>query len=169
MKNGRLWVWMPVLLLISAAAGLYFGSAELSAADFFAALTFRGTVTHELILYGLRLPRVLAGILAGVGLSTAGVLLQSVTANELASPNLIGINSGAGLAVILTLTLAPKAGQILPLAAFAGAFATALCILAVANRLSGSRTAILLIGIALTTLLNAAISFLSLLDRKSVV
>ncbi|MDD7386304.1 MAG: iron ABC transporter permease [Candidatus Faecousia sp.] len=165
MKNGRLWVWMPVLLLISAAAGLYFGSAELSAADFFAALTFRGTVTHELILYGLRLPRVLAGILAGVGLSTAGVLLQSVTANELASPNIIGINSGAGLAVILTLTLAPKAGQILPLAAFAGAFATALCILAVANRLSGSRTAILLIGIALTTLLNAAISFLSLLDE----
>ena len=160
MKNGRLWVWMPVLLLISAAAGLYFGSAELSAADFFAALTFRGTVTHELILYGLRLPRVLAGILAGVGLSTAGVLLQSVTANELASPNIIGINSGAGLAVILTLTLAPKAGQILPLAAFAGAFATALCILAVADRLSGSRTAILLIGIALTTLLNAAISFL---------
>ena len=57
MKNGRLWIWMPVLLLISAAAGLYFGSAELSAADFFAALTFRGTVTHELILYGLRLPR----------------------------------------------------------------------------------------------------------------
>lgn len=153
------------LLLVMALAGLYFGSAELSASDFFAALTGGGEQTHRTILFSLRLPRVAAGILAGVGLSTAGVLLQSVTANELASPNIIGINSGAGLAVILMLTFVPAAGKVLPLAAFAGAFGAALCILMAADRLSGSRTAILLIGIAITTLLNAAISFLSLLDE----
>lgn len=153
------------LLIVTALAGLYFGSAELTFGQFSAALTGGGTATHRTILFSLRLPRVLAGILAGVGLSTAGVLLQSVTANELASPNIIGINSGAGLAVILTLTLAPTAGKILPLAAFVGAFGAALCILAAADRLSGSRTAVLLIGIAITTLLNAVISFLSLLDE----
>ena len=57
---------------------------------------------------------VLAGLLAGVGLSIAGVLLQTVTANDLASPNIIGINSGAGLAVILLLYFFPGAGRILP-------------------------------------------------------
>lgn len=165
MKTKKICFWMIPLLLIVAAAGLYFGSAELSPGEFFAAVIGRGSEAARLIIWRLRLPRVAAGLLAGVGLSTAGVLLQSVTANELASPNIIGINSGAGLAVILTLTLVPAAGGLLPLASFAGAFAAALCILAAANRLSGSRTAILLIGIAMTTLLNAAISFLSLLDE----
>lgn len=153
------------LLLLTALAGLYFGSASLTPGEFFAALTGRGDDSLRVILWQLRMPRVIAGMLAGVGLSTAGVLLQSVTANELASPNIIGINSGAGLAVILLLTVAPSAGKALPFAAFVGAFGAALFILAAADRLSGSRSAILLIGIAITTLLNAVISFLSLLDE----
>ncbi len=165
MKTAKICLRLIPLLLAVAAAGLYFGSAELSAAEFWDALCFRGTKAHRLILFHLRLPRVAAGMLAGVGLSTAGVLLQSVTGNALASPNIIGINSGAGLAVILALTLSPLAGRVLPLAAFAGAFAAAACILAVSSRLSGSRSAILLIGISITTLLNAMISFLSLLDE----
>lgn len=160
----KILILVPILLL-TALAGLYFGSAALSPEEFFSALTGRGEDAYSIILWQLRLPRVAAGILAGVGLSTAGVLLQSVTANELASPNLIGVNSGAGLAVILMLTVAPGAGSALPLVAFAGAFAAALVILTAADRLSGSRPAILLIGIAITTLLNAVISFLSLLDE----
>lgn len=153
------------ILLLTMAAALYGGSARMTLPEFFSAVLGSGSETHRLILLYLRLPRVLAGVLAGVGLSVAGVLLQSVTANELASPNIIGINSGAGFAVILLLTLAPAAGGVIPIAAFAGAFAAALCILAAANGLSASRTTILLIGIAITTLLNAAISFLSLLDE----
>ena len=104
-------------------------------------------------------------MLAGLGLSTAGVLLQTVTANDLAGPNIIGVNSGAGLAVIGLLTFAPGAGKLLPLAAFLGAFAAALLIAAVAGRMGASRSGIVLIGIAVTTVFNAAISFLSLLDE----
>ena len=155
---------LPVLLLV-ALAGLYFGSAALSPEAFFSALTGRGDESLRVILWQLRFPRVVAGVLAGLGLSVAGVLLQSVTANELAGPNIIGINSGAGLAVILVLTVAPAAGKWLPLAAFIGAFGAAMCILTAADRLSGSRSSILLIGIAITTLLNAVISFLTLLDE----
>ena len=165
MKYRRKILLLLPLLLLTTLAGLYFGSTTLSFRAFFAALTGTGEETHRLILWQLRLPRVLAGIIAGVGLSTAGVLLQSVTANSLASPNILGINSGAGLAVILLLTIAPTAGAWTPVAAFAGAFSAALLILAAANRLSGSKVTFLLIGIAVTTLLNAAISFLSLLDE----
>lgn len=165
MNDKRKILVLVPLLALTVLAGLYFGSTGLSLGDFFLALTGRGDSAYCLILWQLRLPRVAAGILAGVGLSTAGVLLQSVTANELASPNIIGVNSGAGLAVILMLTVAPAAGNILPFAAFAGAFGASLFILAAADRLSGSKSAILLIGIAITTLLNAVISFLSLLDE----
>lgn len=163
MKYRRLIVTLLLLLGLTILAGLCFGGAALTSAQLAQALTGQGD--YWLILRHLRLPRVLAGVLAGVGLSAAGVLLQSVTANELASPNIIGINSGAGLAVIITLTVSPAAGSALPFAAFLGAFGAALCILAAADRFSGARSAILLIGIAITTLLNAAISFLSLLDE----
>ena len=163
MKLRRIFVILLPLLMVTMVAGLCFGSAQLSLSQLAAALTGEGTA--RTILLGIRLPRVLAGLLAGLGLSTAGVLLQTVTANELASPNIIGINSGAGLAVILLLTFAPEAGTLLPLGAFLGAFGASLVILAVGSRLGSSRSGILLIGIAVTTLFNAAISFLSLLDE----
>ena len=160
MKLRRIYLILLPLLMLTMAAGLCFGSAPLSLSELAA-----GEGTARTILFGIRLPRVLAGALAGVGLSTAGVLLQTVTANDLASPNIIGINSGAGLAVILMLTFAPGAGTWLPLGAFCGAFGAALVILAAGSRLGSSRSGILLIGIAITTLFNAVISFLSLLDE----
>jgi len=160
MKLRRIIVILLPLLMLTMAAGLCFGSAPLS----FEALA-AGDETARVILLGIRLPRVLAGLLAGVGLSTAGVLLQTVTANELASPNIIGINSGAGLAVILLLALAPEMGKWLPAGAFCGAFGAALVILAAGSTMGSSRSSILLIGIAITTLFNAVISFLSLLDE----
>ena len=156
---------LGLLLLVSAAAGLCIGSAPLSLSALWKALTGAGDSTAAIILWQLRLPRVAAGGLAGVGLATAGVLLQTVTANDLAGPNIIGINSGAGLAVIWTLTVMPTAGKLLPIGAFFGAFSAAMVILLAADRLGSSRTGVLLMGIAITTLLNAAISFLSLLDE----
>lgn len=157
-------VFLP-LLIIAVMAGLCFGSAPLSLSELTAAILGRGEVSHGIILWQVRMPRVAAGVLAGIGLSTAGALLQSVTANELAGPNIIGINSGAGLAVILLLSAAPTAGGVLPLAAFLGAFGAAAVILLVAGKLGSSKVNTVLIGIAVTTLLNAVISFLSLLDE----
>lgn len=160
MKLRRIYLILLPLLMLTMAAGLCFGSAPLSLSELAS-----GAGTARVILLGVRLPRVLAGLLAGIGLSAAGVLLQTVTANDLASPNIIGINSGAGLAVIALLTFVPKAGGWLPVGAFCGAFGAALVILAAGSRLGSSRSGILLIGIAITTLFNAAISFLSLLDE----
>ena len=160
MKLRRIYFILLPLLILTMAAGLCFGSAPLSFSELAA-----GEGTARVILLGIRLPRVLAGFLAGVGLSAAGVLLQIVTANELASPNLIGINSGAGLTVILLLTFAPKAGGWLPVGAFCGALGAALLILTAGNAVGSSRSGILLMGIAITTIFNAAISFLTLLDE----
>lgn len=165
MKLRRMFSIFLPLLLLSTMAGLCFGSAPLSLSQLAEAISGRGEESIRIILLQLRLPRVAAGLLAGMGLSVSGVLLQSVTANDLASPNIIGINSGAGFAIILMLTAFPAAANWLPIAAFCGAFGAAMVILAAAGRLGGSRTGILLIGIAITTILNAAISFLSLLDE----
>ena len=154
--------------LIAALLSILFGGASLTPAEVAKGLfgTQDGTLTA--IVRGVRLPRVLAGILAGIGLSVSGLLLQSVTDNALASPNVIGVNAGAGLSVILILACFPSLLPIVPLAAFLGAFLATLLILALAGRLGGSGVTVILSGIALTAVLNAAISFITLLDTDVV-
>ncbi len=160
---------LPVILgaaLISAFwLALRIGSTPLSAASFRGGLFgLAGYETERLILWHIRLPRALGALLAGAGLSGSGCLLQSVTRNDLAGPNIIGVNAGAGFAAILALFLFPAAAAILPLPAFLGAFGATLLILGLASRGRARRSTLVLAGVAVGALLNAAISFLSLLD-----
>lgn len=155
------------LLLLCAALSFRFGSADLSLTDFCKGIAGApGYETQSAILRYIRLPRVLGAVLAGIGLSVSGVLLQSVTGNPLAGPSVIGVNSGAGFLTILCLSFWPKALYALPFAAFLGAFGATLIILAMAGRIGSTRATVVLAGIALTTLLNAGISFLSMMDSE---
>ena len=117
----------------------------------------------------LRLPRTLAGLLAGAGLGVSGVLLQSVTDNKMASPGLIGVNSGAGFAVILALSLPFFPIKLIPLAAFSGAFLATLAIIAIAGRMGMTKNTVILSGIAFSAILSAGISLLSLIDADVLV
>lgn len=112
-----------LLLLCVCLLSLRFGSAWMDWKTFFAGLFGKeGYEAQTLILYSLRLPRLLQGVLAGIGLSVSGVLLQSVTGNDLASPNIIGVNAGAGFAVILILSIFPVRWLVCRLPHFAGHF-----------------------------------------------
>lgn len=156
-------VALLLLLVFCGFLALFLGSAKLTPADFWAGLTHPDT-TVGIILYHLRLPRILGAVLAGAGLSLAGMLLQTVTGNDLAGPNIIGVNAGAGFAAILTLYFAPAAVLLLPVSAFAGAFLTTLLIVGIASRMGRSKATVILAGVAVTALLNAGISLVSLLD-----
>ena len=163
--NGGTVVLLLLAALAVSAAGLRYGSADMPWKDFFSALLCKkGYETFTLILFRVRLPRVAAGAVAGVGLSVSGVLLQNVTANDLAGPNIIGVNAGAGFAMIVLLSFFPSAYAWGPAAAFLGAFLTTLIITAAGSRAGGTRSSVILAGIAVTAMLNAGISFLSLLD-----
>lgn len=156
---------LSVLLAAAVLCAVFFGSAKMSLSEFFAALLQKeGFETQSAILFSLRLPRVAAGVLAGMGLSLSGSLLQATTGNSLASPNILGINAGAGFCMILLLSVFPQAAVVSPLFCFVGAFATAVFILALANRLPQPGTGVLLAGIAVTAVFNAGISLVSLLD-----
>lgn len=155
---------LAMLTLLAALLGLRYGSAGLSLSQ-----VFSGLFRHEpdspttRILWLVRVPHVLACMLAGVGFSVSGVLLQTATDNPLAGPNVIGVNAGAGFATVLGLCLAPMAYALLPLFAFLGAFLTTMAIVLVANRAGGSRITIVLSGVAVSALLSAGISLLKLL------
>ena len=156
------------ILLFSMLLSLRFGSADIPHGRFFAALWGNGSDTDRLILYSVRLPRVLGGALAGIALAASGVVLQTVTDNALASPNVIGVNAGAGCGVVLCLSLIPMSGMLrvslLPLFAFLGALLTTLAVVLIGERTGGTRASVILSGVAVTALLNAVISGATLVD-----
>ncbi len=158
-------VSLMLILLLTAIISLYLGSAEMSFAEFFGGLLRKeGFETERIIIYSLRLPRVFGAIIAGGGLSLSGLLLQSVTDNDLASPNIIGVNSGAGIGVILTLALFPSAVYAVPVVAFAGAFLTTMLIVGISAKTGMRKSSVVLVGVAVTAILNSVISFLSYRD-----
>ncbi len=83
--------------------------------------------TYQIIKF-VRIPRTIAAILSGCALSVSGVILQTVLNNSLASPNIIGVNAGAGLFTILMAVFFPSYIYFTPIAAFTGALTAVLLV-----------------------------------------
>ena len=115
------------------------------------------------ILCFVRLPRTAAAVLAGAALGVAGALIQSVLNNAMASPNVIGVNAGAGLGALLAASLVPGAAALLPGVAFVGALVAALFIWMLAAVAGLSRTTLILAGVTVSSILTACMNTLKLL------
>lgn len=102
-------------------------------------------------------------MLCGCGLAVSGAVLQVVLNNSLAGPNIIGVNAGAGFASLLIMALFPWSAALLPAAAFLGALACTLLIYGVARCTGASRMTIVLAGVAVGSIVNAASSCLKIL------
>lgn len=107
------------------------------------------------ILWYVRLPRTAACLLAGSGLAVSGAVIQKVLANNLASPGIIGINAGAGLAVAACCAFGTYAVWAVAGTAFLGAMAATFLVVIVARKSHASRTSVVLGGVAVTACLNA--------------
>lgn len=116
---------------------------------------------YSLIIFEIRLPRILLGVLVGAALSVAGTGFQALLRNPLADPFVLGVSSGAALGAILSLVIAPRAPVAMPLAAFAGALATIAGVYFLGRR-SGQLDShtLLLAGIISASFLSAVIMFL---------
>ena len=95
---------LALLLAVLFAANLFWGSVSLTPGAVLAALTGRGQDALSVgIITQLRLPRAVMVVLLGAALSAAGYLLQTFFANPIAGPFVMGISSGAKLAVALVM------------------------------------------------------------------
>ena len=147
------------VLVAATVAAFLVGSSSVSLGDLVAWATGGDVAASaKSILVNVRLPRVLAALLAGGALAVAGAIIQAVLDNPMASPNIIGINSGAGLAVLVAASVFPSALWLPPLAAFAGALATALVIFGISLGASTSRLTVVLAGIAITSVFGAGMN-----------
>ena len=133
---------------LAIAAGLVLLAALLSLGLGAAAVT-------PVIFRFVRLPRTLGCLLSGAALAVSGAVIQAVLSNRLASPSIIGVNAGAGLAVTVCCAMGALSGWAIAGSAFLGALIAVVLIVFAAEKAGASRTTVILGGMAVNAFLNA--------------
>ncbi|MDP2892662.1 MAG: iron ABC transporter permease [Bacillota bacterium] len=167
-----------ILLAALFAAGIIImivslgvGSSGLGLSDFFRLLFTGGDSPEKAILFNIRFPRVILSYLVGAGLSVSGAVLQGLFKNPMADPHVLGVSSGAGLGAAAFIVFGgagiAASGGLIALCAFSGGIigVYAVYLISGAGRRSSSIVALLLSGIAVSSLLTALISLLMVANR----
>ena len=111
--------------------------------------------TESLIVWNIRLPRVFVAVFVGMNLAVSGAIFQAITRNELASPFILGVSSGAGLAILLTLVVFGSLSAFLPLIASTGGAAAFLIVYAIAWKNGTSPMRLVLAGVIVGTVFGS--------------
>lgn len=167
-------VLLPILLLLAVVVAVGTGAVHIAPLQvlsiFLAPLGIAPLQGFEeqqaAVLWAIRLPRVVLGMLVGAGLAVAGAAMQGLFRNPLADPGLLGISSGASLSAAMSVVLGFHAfgNYSLPIAAFAGSLlATALIYLLSQDRGRVNVTTMLLSGIAINALCGAGTGLMTFL------
>ena len=157
-KNRIVYIYAISLavLLLSVILGILLGSTKISLSDMLGAIVRGDYQSPEArILLYVRLPRVLGSLICGIALAVSGAVIQGVLANRLASPSIIGVNAGAGLAVTLCSAFGIIGGWQLSLFSFLGAFFAVMIVSIGAKKWGASRGTVILLGVALNAFLGA--------------
>ena len=149
------------MLLILLVLLTTVGSVNLSFGEIISALINDDNKIVTTIVYKMRLPRNILAVLVGANLAVSGVLLQSVMKNPLADPGITGVSTGASVAAIIILLVAPQFTSILPIAAFIGGAIACMLVFLMAYKNGLKPGSIVLAGVAINTILGGVISYLS--------
>lgn len=174
-KQRLLLIVFSILIVTTAVISLGLGYSSVSYDRIIPTILGQGEFKEEFVLFSVRLPRIVITLLAGMALALSGALLQGITRNELADPGIIGINSGAGVAVAIFFLYFPvEAGTFiyaLPFVAFIGALLTAGIIYVFSySRTTGMQPVrLVLVGVGMSMALSGAmIVLISSADRVKV-
>lgn len=146
-------------VLVTSALALLVGASEISAHQVWNTLLSGGE--FDFIINQYRLPRVLLALAVGSGLGIAGVLVQGVIRNPLASPDLMGVSAGAGLAATSLIMFKPDASLfLLSISSMGGGILAAVLIFLVVIKSNPTASRLALIGIAISAFLASCIDYL---------
>lgn len=165
-RIGLVFVVSLCILAVLSVLALRIGSVSYTTAEILESIFDPSSTIHTIIV-NLRLPRVLLAAIVGMCLAAAGTLLQAVMQNPLADPGIIGVSSGASVAVTVVFLVVPSWTSSLPVLAFLGAAAACLIIYLMAWKRGVEPTRIILAGTAVNAMLGAVSSFLTLLNADN--
>ncbi|WP_167620199.1 FecCD family ABC transporter permease [Paracoccus ravus] len=170
MRVSALFLGLLFALVLLSIWSVTVGSSDILLPRAWQAVVAPGDERADIVILSVRLPRVIAALAARAALAVAGAIMQAVTGNPLAEPGLLGINPGAGFAVILAISLAGvTVGGALVWAAFAGAALAALAVylLGPAERGGATPLKLVLAGVVVSTLLGAVGTAVLLRDAQT--
>jgi iron complex transport system permease protein len=155
---------LVIMILAVFLISLNLGSFPIKPLEVVNALFGQGTRIHEMVLFNMRLPRIIIAILVATALAVSGTVLQGITKNDLADPGILGISSGAALAVVMYLYF--MNGNVydgismlsiftMPIVALIGASFGAFLVYSLAWKKGISPTRLILIGIGINAAFNA--------------
>ncbi|NYE03739.1 iron complex transport system permease protein [Bacillus niacini] len=157
-QTGQRWVGLfiaIIILLLLMAASIVYGYTDTTWKMAIEALTnFDGSNEH-IVIQSVRIPRVFIAAAVGASLAISGVLMQTVTKNPLASPDIFGVNAGAGVAVVIAVTVFSVGSlQLFTWLSFFGAAVAAISVYAIgsAGREGLTPMKLTLAGAAMTAL-----------------
>ena len=162
--------------IVLFALNLRYGSVSIPWKEFWEAVFGGDASTYRAIILDYRLPQAITALLAGIGLSVSGLLMQTLFRNPLADPSLLGISSGSSLGVALVVLLGTATGLSVStlalwstfgvtVAAFLGAFAVLMLILALSSRLR-SMVSLVLVGIMIAYIAGSVTDILKFFSQK---
>jgi iron complex transport system permease protein len=131
------------------------GAVKISPREIIDAIVLQEATVNYQIIWNVRLPRTIAASLVGTCLALSGCILQGVMGNPLASPNIIGVSSGAGLMTLIVLIVFPDYYYLAPIGAFVGAISATLFIYFLAWKEGVATNRLILAGVAISSLLGA--------------
>lgn len=156
-----------VVLVLFSFGALFIGSETFAFKDVFGVLFGdSANKTLNFIILDIRLPRILTALIAGAGLSVAGLLMQTYFRNSLAGPSILGVTSGASLGVALVTMSSTlfgismfNNGYSVAIASIIGSVSVLFIILIIASRI-GNGIILLIIGIILSSFIGATVTIL---------
>ena len=150
--------FIALLLLTGTLVALGTGSSMVSPWRVVQTLIGQGDATESLIINTFRMPRVLMAIMVGIGLGIAGVIMQGLVRNPLASPDVLGVTDGASFVAVAIITLFAESISmfLMPAFVFAGGVITVMAIYFIAWNNGVAPRRMILIGIGMASLLTAA-------------
>ena len=159
-----------LILWLSLIASITWGAADISFQDIYQAFTaFDGSSNH-LIIRTVRLPRSLIALVVGAALAVAGAIMQGLTRNPLASPQILGVNAGAAFAVVGgTFVLGSSSLNINTWLAFTGAAISAITVYLLGSVGRGGLTPynLTIAGAALTAFISSVTSGILIVSQRT--
>jgi len=148
-----------ILLALSVLAAIYFGSTRIPLNEIIKIIFYHENSDFAIIIWDIRIPRIILALIVGANLAASGALLQAVIQNPLADPGIIGISSGAKLGLLLALLIFPQFVTAAPLFAFIGAMGAAVLVYLLAWKGGVKTVRLILAGVAVNAFF-AGVSYL---------
>ncbi|EMB26334.1 iron ABC transporter permease [Treponema denticola] len=157
-----------ILLALSVLAAIYFGSTKIPLSEIIKIIFYHENSDFAIIIWDIRMPRIILALIVGANLAASGALLQAVIQNPLADPGIIGISSGAKLGLLLALLIFPQFVTAAPLFAFIGAMGAAVLVYLLAWKGGVKTVRLILAGVAVNAFFAGASYLITILNNDKI-